>query len=451
MACDCLNNEDELASVLADDSHIDSDLGYESEIVSDVGSVVEVWHPYQGVATDDIIVSVDNDKYEISATLQRTWYNSVDEFPVVGSENIIYGEQDTHTLYVWDTETSTYKIIIDENATRGQLDALEERLQNAESKLDTAEDDITSLKDGLNRIDIELESAEHRLDSAEDSIISLQQDINQINDKISDLATKEELSNLDRELQSAEHRLDSTEDSIIELQKNIDNVDKSTDTLFADVEINDTTGEFTFTRKDGTKLIIDTLLEKVVTNFDYNEQTQSIELTLEDGTVKSIPMSAFIDVYTGVDGDIITISISRDNEISATIKNGTITLDKLTQTLQDYINGKADKSELSNYAKNDSVEQLQTEINALQDIVDSNTDDITELSERVTAVENRVVEIAPASRTRLGTLRMWIEGDSLCFSNQPFIAFTNSIVSSGVLSINGSVDAVKENTVLRIS
>lgn len=110
-------------------------------------------------------------------------------------------------------------------------------------------------------------------------------------------------------------------------------VDKS----FVQVNINSKTGLFTFTKQDGSFVQIDTLLEKVVINFDYDESTQEIVLTLEDGTEKKIPMTAFIDDYVGVDGEIITISISNDNQVSATIKNGTITLDKLTTELQDLV------------------------------------------------------------------------------------------------------------------
>lgn len=119
-----------------------------------------------------------------------------------------------------------------------------------------------------------------------------------------------------------------------------------TDKAITEVYVNDETGIFTFNRQDGTFFQVDTLLEKVVTNFDYDGETQSIVLTLEDGTIKQIPMTAFIDDYTGVDGEIITITISNDNKISATIKNGTIGKEKLTTELQNVIENKADKSEL---------------------------------------------------------------------------------------------------------
>lgn len=109
-----------------------------------------------------------------------------------------------------------------------------------------------------------------------------------------------------------------------------------------DIQHNGNTGVFTFTKENGSSFTLDTLLEKVVTNFTYNENTQSLELSLEDGTVKSIPMTAFIDDYTGIDGDIIEVDVSNDNKISAIIKNGTITNEKLSSDLQTKIDNKLD-------------------------------------------------------------------------------------------------------------
>ena len=98
------------------------------------------------------------------------------------------------------------------------------------------------------------------------------------------------------------------------------------------------TGVFTFTRDNGTSFTVDTLLEKVVTNFTYDESTQELVLTLEDGTDKRIPMTAFIDDYSGSDGDNITVSVSNANKISAVIKTGTITKEQLTETVQATLN-----------------------------------------------------------------------------------------------------------------
>lgn len=106
--CDCLQNEDELQSLLDDESHIYSDVEDEKQIESGFENVVEVSRAYKGLETEDIKIEVDNAEYTISATLQKMWYESVYDFPSVGSENIIYGAKDTKTLYTWDNEGITY-------------------------------------------------------------------------------------------------------------------------------------------------------------------------------------------------------------------------------------------------------------------------------------------------------------------------------------------------------
>lgn len=117
-------------------------------------------------------------------------------------------------------------------------------------------------------------------------------------------------------------------------QAQITSISNRVKPAIVNVSHNENTGEFTFTRDNGTSFVVDTLLEKVVTNFTYNENAKNLELVLEDGSIKAIPMTAFIDDYSGTDGDAVTVSISNDNKISAVIKNGTITKEHLSETVQ---------------------------------------------------------------------------------------------------------------------
>ena len=88
-------------------------------------------------------------------------------------------------------------------------------------------------------------------------------------------------------------------------------------------------GVITFTRKDGSTFSIDTMLEKVVTNFTYNEETGELELTQDDGTVQKVSLARFIDTYVGTaDGEAVQIKVAIDTatkKISATIEDGVIT------------------------------------------------------------------------------------------------------------------------------
>lgn len=90
----------------------------------------------------------------------------------------------------------------------------------------------------------------------------------------------------------------------------------------ANVTFSPSTGTFTFTKQNGTTVIIDTDLEKVVTNFDYDDDPtsphyQSLVLTLDDGTVKYVDMSALVTEY----------DFASSTTIQPTITSGTVKMD----------------------------------------------------------------------------------------------------------------------------
>lgn len=89
----CLNNEDQIDSILDDESQLDSLLSDDDTIESDLGEVIEVAHKYTGVDTDDIDITVDNVNYTISATLKPfEWL--------------------TYTTEDWQQTSSYYKLVI---------------------------------------------------------------------------------------------------------------------------------------------------------------------------------------------------------------------------------------------------------------------------------------------------------------------------------------------------
>ena len=108
----CLNNEDELISELSGDNQIDSNIEMENQIETKMENVVEIFSVYNGSETDDITVNVDNTNNIISATLKQQWFNSTDEFPAVGSKNLIYVDKSTKAIYTWNSETVSYDRIV---------------------------------------------------------------------------------------------------------------------------------------------------------------------------------------------------------------------------------------------------------------------------------------------------------------------------------------------------
>ena len=95
-------------------------------------------------------------------------------------------------------------------------------------------------------------------------------------------------------------------------------------TLVADVTFEESTGIITITKKNGSKITIDTQMEKIAINFDYNPTTQQIILTLIDGTKQYIDLSALITQYEFLNSDTVAFYIDKDGKVSAIVKEGSI-------------------------------------------------------------------------------------------------------------------------------
>ena len=104
------------------------------------------------------------------------------------------------------------------------------------------------------------------------------------------------------------------------------------------VTFDETTGVLTFTKQDDSTITVDTLLEKVVTNWAYDSSSQSLVLTLADGTTQSVSLSAFITETEFQDSDQIDFSVA-NHVVTATIKSGSITDTMLASQLRNLLEG----------------------------------------------------------------------------------------------------------------
>lgn len=95
-------------------------------------------------------------------------------------------------------------------------------------------------------------------------------------------------------------------------------------TLVSDVTFEESTGIITITKKNGSRVTIDTQMEKIAVNFTYNPTTQQIILTLIDGTKQYIDLSALITQYEFLNTDTVAFIIDTDGKVSAIVKEGSI-------------------------------------------------------------------------------------------------------------------------------
>lgn len=120
-------------------------------------------------------------------------------------------------------------------------------------------------------------------------------------------------------------------------------------TAIINISVDDKTGIITCTKGDGSSFQVDTLLEKVVTNFTYDNATKSLNLTLEDGTVQNVSLSALIKEYSGKNGTTIDVTVEQaSGVIGAEVKNTSISKTHLTTELASEIDGKANATHTHN-------------------------------------------------------------------------------------------------------
>ena len=101
------------------------------------------------------------------------------------------------------------------------------------------------------------------------------------------------------------------------------------------ISFNQSTGTFVFTLFNNNTITIDTDIDKVAVNFDYDDDPtsqhyQSLILTLSDGTIKYIDLSALITQYEFDDTSTIHANVSSvSGHVSFNVIDGSITASKL--------------------------------------------------------------------------------------------------------------------------
>lgn len=112
----------------------------------------------------------------------------------------------------------------------------------------------------------------------------------------------------------------------------------TTDKLVKTITLDADTGVFTIKTDDGTTTTIDTMLEKIPVNCYLDGQ--EFVLVLDDGTEQRADLSDFLTPTEFTDSSTIDFSVS-GSTVTATIKNGSITLAMLESTVVTTIQGYA--------------------------------------------------------------------------------------------------------------
>lgn len=124
-------------------------------------------------------------------------------------------------------------------------------------------------------------------------------------------------------LNNMEAGIDNLDDRVVAMDAAKVDLVKANE-LVKEILWNEPMGVLTVVKMNGSKAVIDTKLEKLAVNFSYNPQTQQLVITLDDGTVQNVDLSALITQYEFLDSDTIAFAIGSDGKVSAIVKEGSI-------------------------------------------------------------------------------------------------------------------------------
>ena len=159
------------------------------------------------------------------------------------------------------------------------------------------------------------------------------------------------------------NKIDSATDTLDNRIISLDNT-KATKTevatLVQDVTFEEKTGIITIVKKNGSKVTIDTQMEKIAINFSYDVNTQKIILTLIDGTKQYIDLAALITQYEFLDTDTIAFSINSSGKVEAIVKEGSIKEKHLQPNYLADIKVEVAKAQASSTSASNSAKEAKT-------------------------------------------------------------------------------------------
>lgn len=136
-------------------------------------------------------------------------------------------------------------------------------------------------------------------------------------------------SNLNR----MDYAIDEIDDRVISLDT--EKADSTTvGNLIKEISVDDETGRITIIKQNGSEVYVQTTINKIAVNFAYDYNSQSLILTLNDGSHATISLASLIQNNEFANTDTIALYVSEKGIVTANIVNGSIT-DEMLRT--DYL------------------------------------------------------------------------------------------------------------------
>lgn len=162
--------------------------------------------------------------------------------------------------------------------------------------------------------------------------------------------------------------IDNLDDRVVAMDASKVDLTKANE-LVEEILWDESNGTLTVVKMNGSRAVIDTKLEKLAVNFTYDPQTQQLVITLDDGTVQNVDLSALITEYEFLDSDTIAFEIT-DGKIKAIVKNGSITEDMLQPNFLADVKVEAEKAKSSASAADASEKESTVQANLSKEYAD---------------------------------------------------------------------------------
>lgn len=175
-------------------------------------------------------------------------------------------------------------------------------------------------------------------------------------------------------LNNIESGIDAIDDRVCALDTTKVDLTKAND-LVEEILWDESNGTLTVVKMNGSRAVIDTKLEKLAVNFSFDEANQRLVIILDDGSKQYVDLSAFVTPLEFKDGDIIYFSVVDGNLVSAGIKDGTISEEKLRPNFLADIKIKVGEAE----QYRDQTRQFRDETEVIRNAVASDKKEIDDI------------------------------------------------------------------------
>ena len=175
-------------------------------------------------------------------------------------------------------------------------------------------------------------------------------------------------------LNNIESGIDAIDDRVCALDTTKVDLTKANE-LVKEILWDESNGTLTVVKMNGSKAVIDTKLEKLAVNFSFDEANQRLVIVLDDGTKQYVDLSAFVTPFEFKDGDVIYFEVVGGNLVSAGIKDGTISEEKLRPNFLADIKIKVGEAE----QYRDQTRQFRDETEVIRNAVASDKKEIDDI------------------------------------------------------------------------